>query len=227
MTESTKAFVLLSGGIDSAVCLKTALAEHEDVEAIHYNYGQQTYRREQENAKKQAQQHDIPFHVVDYRDVFRNFAEGTIQDQQYDSDTLSEHGHSVGYVPQRNLHLLVSAAAVAEHHTDVDRDIVLYIGAQENDAADYPDCRPAFMSAAEQAINQATEQHEVAIEAPIIDSSKPAVIKKGEELGVDWSLTFSCYNDIEGDPCGECPACLERREAFDEAGLEDPVASTG
>jgi 7-cyano-7-deazaguanine synthase len=223
MTNSPKAFVLLSGGIDSAVCLKIALSDYEDVEAIHYNYGQQTFHREQENARQQAQNHDIPLHVIDYRDVFGNFAEGTIQDQEYDSETVSEQGHSVGYVPQRNLHLLVSGAAVAEHNTEVGRDIVLYIGAQQNDAADYPDCRPEFMTAAEQAINKSTKQHGVTVNAPIIDSPKTEVIKRGQELGVDWSLTFSCYNDIEGQPCGECPACLERKEAFEEAGLEDPV----
>jgi len=226
MTNSPKAFVLLSGGIDSAVCLKMALSEYDDVEAIHYNYGQQTFQREQQNARQQALNHDIPLHVIDYRDVFGNFAEGTIQDQEYDSETVSDQGHSVGYVPQRNLHLLVSGAAVAEHNTEVGRDIVLYIGAQQNDAADYPDCRPEFMNAAEQAINKSTEQHSVTVKAPIIDSSKTSVIKRGQELGVDWNLTFSCYNDIEGQPCGECPACLERKEAFEEAGLEDPVMTS-
>jgi 7-cyano-7-deazaguanine synthase len=225
MGDSTKAFVLLSGGIDSAVCLQLALSEHDDVEAIHYNYGQQTVQREQENARHQAQNSDIPFHVVDYRDVFRNFAEGTIQDQSYDSNTVSQQGHSVGYVPQRNLHLLVSGAAVAEHHTSVGRDIVLYIGAQQNDAADYPDCRPEFIDAAEQAINRSTEQHQVTVKAPIINVSKTDVIDLGEELGVDWSLTFSCYNDTDGLPCGECPACIEREEAFNEAGIEDPTLS--
>jgi 7-cyano-7-deazaguanine synthase len=159
-----KAFVLLSGGIDSAVCLKEALETYEDVAAIHYDYGQQTHTIEERNARKQAESHGIELFEIGYRGVFRHFAEGTIEDKEYSSNQTTDEGHSVGYVPQRNLHLLTSAAAVAEHNTETGRPIVLYHGAQLNDAADYPDCRPAFIESAEDAINNGTDQHDISIE---------------------------------------------------------------
>jgi 7-cyano-7-deazaguanine synthase len=226
MTEkntTTKAFVLLSGGIDSAVCLQKALNQHDEVEAIHFNYGQQTEEIERGNAQKQAEQAGIPLHVCDYRTVFKEFAEGTIEDKEYDRENTAEEGHSVGYVPQRNLHLLVTAAATAEHHTETGQKIVLYHGAQQGDEEDYPDCRPVFMQAAEKAVNRSTDQHEIGIETPIIDLSKEDVLRLGDKLGVNWELTFSCYNDKEGKPCGECPACVERKEAFDKVEISDPV----
>jgi 7-cyano-7-deazaguanine synthase len=123
--ENSKAFVLLSGGIDSAVCLQKALKNHEDVEAIHFNYGQQTEEIERSNAQEQAKRADIPLHISDYRTVFKEFAEGTIEDKEYDSGKTEEEGHSVGYVPQRNLHLLVTAAATAEHNTETGQEIAL------------------------------------------------------------------------------------------------------
>ncbi|QZA87755.1 7-cyano-7-deazaguanine synthase [Salinarchaeum sp. IM2453] len=226
MTEHTpKAVVLLSGGIDSAVCLQQALDEYEKVEAIHIDYGQQTESIERSNAEAQATAHNIDLHTVDYRTVFAEFAEGTIEDKEYDSNHMAEEGHSVGYVPQRNLHFLTSAAAVAEHHTDPGVELVLFHGAQYNDSTDYPDCRPAFIEAAQKAINRSTDQHTVTIETPLIDLDKPEVLTLGEKLGVDWSLTFSCYNDQSGTPCGECPACVERKEAFEKADIEDPVVA--
>ncbi len=222
----TRAFVLLSGGIDSAVCLQQALADHEDIAAIHFDYGQQTEGIERRNAEQQAEAAGIPLHVVDYREVFGNFAAGTIRDRDYDADRTTEAGHSVGYVPQRNLHFLVSAAALAEHETETGEEIVLYLGAQGGDAADYPDCRPEFVEAARTAVDRSTDQHEIRVETPLLDRSKAGVLQLGEELGVDWTLTFSCYNDDDGDPCGECPACLERSEAFEAAGIVDPVSET-
>ncbi|MFB6200140.1 MAG: 7-cyano-7-deazaguanine synthase [Candidatus Nanohaloarchaea archaeon] len=218
-----KAFVLLSGGIDSAVCLQKAVNEFEEVEAIHFDYGQQTEEIERENAKQQCKEQGLNLHLIDYREVFAEFAEGTIRDQDYSSDNLSENQHSVGYVPQRNLHLLTSAAAKAEHETETGEEIALFFGAQAGDEEDYPDCRPEFVELAENAINESTEQHKVEIKTPLLDKSKTEVLQEGESLGVNWENTFSCYNDEEKTPCGECPACVERKEAFDKVGFEDPV----
>lgn len=225
MRDDAKAFVLLSGGIDSAVCLHHAVQHYDDVAAIHYDYGQQTEPIEGRNAQHQAADTDVPLYTLDYRGVFANFAEGTIEDKTYDRARTVDDGHSVGYVPQRNLHLLVTAAAVAEHHTTAGRSIVLYHGAQAGDAADYPDCRPAFIDAAERAIAASTDQHEITVKTPLLDRSKAGVIALGQELGVNWERTFSCYNDWNGQPCGQCPACLERREAFEQAGIDDPINS--
>lgn len=222
-SNETKAFVLLSGGIDSAVCLKKASEEHDSVAAIHIDYGQQTEDIERANAEKQANGLGISLYTSNYRAVFSEFAEGTIEDKEYDREHTTDDDHSVGYVPQRNLHFLTTAAAVAEHNSVTGEDIVLYHGAQQNDGEDYPDCRPSFLEAAENAINRSTYQHTIRINTPIINHSKSEVLQLGERLGVDWELTFSCYNDKEGDPCGECPACIEREEAFEEAGVPDPL----
>lgn len=223
---STKAFVLLSGGIDSAVCLKKALQDYDDIEAIHIDYGQQTERIERSNAEKQANRLDVPLHTCNYRTVFAEFAEGTIEDKAYDQEHTVEEGHSVGYVPQRNLHFFTTAAAIAEHNSETGDRIVLYHGAQQNDGAEYPDCRPVFIEAAENAIDRSTDQHELRIETPLIDLSKKEVLHLGERLEVKWILTFSCYNDDDGNPCGECPACIERKEAFAEADLSDPLTAS-
>ena len=225
--QKSKAFVLLSGGIDSAVCLKQAFQDHNDVEAIHINYGQQTEGIERTNAEKQANQHDIALHICDYRTTFSKFAEGTIENKEYHRNHTTEESHSVGYVPQRNLHFLTTAAAIAEHNSESGENFILYHGAQQNDAEDYPDCRPVFIEAAENAINQSTYQHAIEITTPIIDHSKPEVLRLGEQLGVNWELTFSCYNDRKGKPCGECPACIEREEAFAKVGIEDPLVVGG
>lgn len=223
VADRPAAFVLLSGGIDSAVCLEWALDRYEDVTAIHVDYGQQTGSIEQRNARSQADEHGIRLHVLEYRAIFGAFAEGTVRDQHYDREEQAMAGHSVGYVPQRNLHFLVSGAALAEHHTDTGRPIHIVIGAQGGDRADYPDCRPAFVAAAQEAIQQSTDQHDIRVEAPLIDRSKTEVLELGSELGVDWERTFSCYNDQSGTPCLECPACRERIEAFEAAGLVDPL----
>jgi 7-cyano-7-deazaguanine synthase len=222
-SNESKAFVLLSGGIDSAVCLKKASEEHEDVAAIHIDYGQQTEDIEHTNAEKQADGLGIPLHSCNYRTVFSEFAEGTTEDKEYNRERTTDDDHSVGYVPQRNLHFLTTAAAIAEHNTEAGEDIVLYHGAQQNDGEDYPDCRPTFIEAAENAINRSTDQHMIRISTPIIDHSKPEVLQLGERLGVDWKVTFSCYNDENGEPCGECPACIEREEAFEKAVISDPL----
>lgn len=218
-----KAFVLLSGGIDSAVCLQKAVNEFEEVEAIHFDYGQQTEEIERENAENQCNELGVPLHVVDYRGVFEEFAEGTIRDIEYDHTSLSEDYHSVGYVPQRNLHLLTSAAAKAEHETETGEDIGIYIGAQAGDGEDYPDCRPEFITAAEKAVNQSTDQHSIEIKAPLIGLTKEEILIEGKSLGVSWKDTFSCYNDQKGKTCGECPACIERKEAFEKVSFDDSL----
>ncbi|UOO97400.1 7-cyano-7-deazaguanine synthase (plasmid) [Halococcus dombrowskii] len=102
-SNETQAFVLLSGGIDSAVCLKKASEEHDSVAAIHIDYGQQTEEIERANAEKQADDLGVSLYTSNYRAVFSEFAEGTIEDKEYDRERTTDDDHSVGYVPQRNL----------------------------------------------------------------------------------------------------------------------------
>jgi 7-cyano-7-deazaguanine synthase len=232
--DNNKAVVLLSGGIDSATCLAMASRSFKTIQPVHYNYGQQTADFEQKMAEKQArhlnEEYDdveiLPVKVIDYRSVFGEFAEGVAKDGKDFDDLEEEDGRSSGYVPMRNLHLIASGAAVA----DMEGAVAVYHGAQMGDEADYPDCRPDFMDSAAGAIKKSVpEERPMNLYCPLIGMDKPMVIAAAEDFGVDLSLTYSCYSEIDDptdpEPCGECPACVERAEAFRKAGVADPFGT--
>lgn len=220
--------VLLSGGIDSAVCLKIAQKRSEDILPIFFKYGQQCQEQELRCCKEQLHQEDSNLEVIDMEDAFRAYHKGVMEDKEYFSDHNAEHGHSVGYVPQRNLQLLASATAAAERKTQPSSNLNLYFGAQYGDRQNYPDCRKGFVNDTMKALNRGTETHNITIETPLIDMPKKEVVEKGEELGVNWDSTVSCYNPpSKRYGCGDCPACVERREAFEEAGIEDSISYKG
>lgn len=229
------AVTLLSGGIDSATCMAIACRDHDRVIPVHYQYGQQTATLEHHMADNQANHlaarysdtEVLPLQIVDYETVFDHFAGGVASDRDSfvteDGDLEGDDGRSTGYVPMRNLHLLATGAAIA----DVRDGDALYHGAQLGDAEAYPDCRPQFMNAAGDAINYSlADGDSLSIVNPLLDLSKVEVIQTGADLGVDFSWTYSCYESeddlVDPTPCGECPACVERIEAFKEAGVEDP-----
>jgi len=231
----TKAIVLLSGGIDSATCLALALERYDEVQPIHYNYGQQTAEFEEQQAENLAthfrgQEHNVhSVRTIDYQSVFEVFGRGVASDRDSfiteDGDLEEDDGRSTGYVPMRNLHLLATGAAVA----DVSDGDAVYHGMQQGDEASYPDCRPQFAAAAERAINQSlADDDTISVRTPLVHRSKIEVIQQGENLGVPWEYTYSCYEAIEDDepePCGRCPACIERAEAFRVAGITDPFCT--
>lgn len=231
----TKAIVLLSGGIDSATCLAMAIQQYDEVKPVHYNYGQQTADFEQNQALSlaahfRAEGHDVQsVELIDYSSVFSHFAGGVASDRDSfvteDGDLEEEDGRSTGYVPMRNLHLIASGAAMA----DVEDGDAVYHGMQQGDEASYPDCRPSFAAAAEEAINRSlADGDSVSVRTPLLHRSKVEVIQQGENLGVPWEYTYSCYEAIEDDepePCGECPACIERGEAFKVARVDDPFGT--
>jgi 7-cyano-7-deazaguanine synthase len=135
-----------------------------------------------------------------------------------------ESGIPLTYVPARNTIFLSLALALAEV-TDSD---AIFTGANAVDYSGYPDCRPEYLAAFEKLANLATrravEGQPVAIKAPIVHMSKADIVRRGHELGVDFSLTVSCYNaDAQGRACARCEACRLRREGFRQAGIEDPT----
>lgn len=232
----THAIVLLSGGIDSATCMAIACNNHDEVTPVHYQYGQQTADFEREQARNlvshfmsESGAEVNPLDVIDYEAVFGHFARGVASDRDSfvtDDGSLEEDdGRSTGYVPMRNLHLIATGAAVADVH---DADAVFH-GAQGGDEASYPDCRPSFMEAANAAVDESLADDEsINLRVPLLRYEKTEVIQRGEELGVPWEYTYSCYEAIEADmpqPCGTCPACVERAEAFEEAGVQDPFGT--
>lgn len=234
----SKAIVLLSGGIDSAVCLGIAARNHNTVYPLHIDYGQQTAKVESDMALSQLNHiksvHKGEFetklmelNVVDYRRVFSHFAEGVASDEaefvDEDGYMRGPDGRSTGYVPMRNLHLIATAGGFADH---ADADYI-YLGAQGGDEAAYPDCRPGFMNATEKAINRSLGDNDsMELSTPLIHLSKAEVIRRGEEVGVNWRHTYSCYSAVDEienpQPCGACPACVERKMAFEKAGIRDP-----
>lgn len=228
MTDT--AVTLLSGGIDSATCLGVACNNNDHIIPVHYQYGQQTADVERQMAESQREhmanqypQVEIDsLNVVNYEPVFRHNAGGVADASKQFGHMTEDDGRSSGYVPMRNLHLIATGAAFA----DTNGATSVYHGAQGGDHADYPDCRPTFMSAVNNSINRSVPDGQtLELETPLLNLSKPEVLELSEEVGVAFEYTYSCYTNTPVDdpePCGNCPACLERAEAFSASSATDP-----
>lgn len=223
---SAKAVVLLSGGMDSAATAAMARAEGFDVCALSFRYGQR-HAIELEAARRVAAALGVTRHVIAEFDLraFGGSALTSTIDVPKDRplDDIGP-GIPVTYVPARNTIFLSFALAWAE--TLGSRDI--FIGANALDYSGYPDCRPEYLAAFEQVARLGTklgaEGADWRIHAPLLRMTKAQIVAKGRELGVDFSLTSTCYDPSpEGVACGRCDACQLRLKGFAEAGVEDPV----
>lgn len=221
--STTRAVVLLSGGLDSATTLAIARSEGFTAYCLSFDYGQR-HRAELHAAKRVA----AALGAREHRQIsfdLAQFGGSALTDASIAVPTGGvAAGIPVTYVPARNTILLSMALAWAE--TLGSRDIFLGINAV--DYSGYPDCRPEFVSAFEQLANVATkagvEGSRLKIHAPLIDLSKADIIRLGVTLGVDYGLTVSCYQaDEQGRACGVCDACRLRREGFANAGVTDPT----
>ena len=221
-----QAVVLLSGGIDSATTLAIARTEHREVYALSFRYGQR-HEVEIESARKiadhlQAKQHlilDLNLSAIGGSAL----TDGSAVPKNRTAEEIKQ-GIPVTYVPGRNAIFLSYALAWSEVLGVSD----MYIGVNALDYSGYPDCRPEFIRAFESMANLATragvEGIPFRIRAPLVQLSKAEIVLKGMELGVDFSLTHSCYDpDALGRACGECDSCLIRRKGFREAGVADPT----
>lgn len=235
MTTSTStgaAVVLLSGGLDSATCLAIAQAEGFDCHALSFRYGQR-HAVELDAAARVAAATGVEHVVVDLD--LRTFGGSALTDDipvpKHDSVEAvgTDPSIPVTYVPARNTIFLAFALAFAEVRGAAD----IFIGVNALDYSGYPDCRPEFIDAFERLANLATATAvaggtQVRIHAPLISLSKAEIIKRGFDLGVDYSLTSSCYDpDAAGRACGRCDSCLLRQKGFRDAGLIDPIAYQG
>ncbi len=221
-----RAVVLVSGGIDSATTLAMAAGDGFETYALSFDYGQR-HRREVVAAEKIAAAFGARRHRVARIDL-RVFGGSALTDEIAVPKSRSEEELSSGipltYVPARNTIFLSYALAWAEV-LDM-RDI--FIGVNAVDYSGYPDCRPEFIAAFEKLAELATkagiEGARFHIHAPLISMSKADIIRKAHELGVDFSVTHSCYDPTpEGLACGECDSCQLRLKGFREAGLQDPI----
>jgi 7-cyano-7-deazaguanine synthase len=215
-----KAIVLLSGGLDSATVLAVACQKF-DCHALSFDYGQRGLS-EINAAKKLADCYAATHQVVKVDTGV--MAGSALTDQSIAIPEQQEEGIPITYVPARNTLFLSHALAVAE--VMVSQDI--FIGVNAVDYSGYPDCRPEFIDAFEIMANLATkagvEGKGLTVHTPLIDKSKAEIIKLGNDLNVDYSVTVSCYQANEqGEACGHCDSCQLRRKGFENANISDPT----
>jgi 7-cyano-7-deazaguanine synthase len=224
---SKRAVVLLSGGLDSATCLAISKAEGFLPHALSFRYSQR-HAVELLAAKRVAEALGAAGHEVVEVGLGRFGGSALTADIPVPKDRSSAemgHGIPVTYVPARNTIFLSYALAYAEVLGAWD----IYIGVSALDYSGYPDCRPEYLAAFEAMANLALAaavegKGRLTIHAPLVTLTKAETIRRGVALGVDYSLTHSCYDpDAEGRACGRCDSCQLRRRGFEEAGVPDPT----
>lgn len=229
MTNTRKAVVLISGGLDSATVMAIAKHEGYEIHALSFDYGQR-HRFELESAASVCEANSAASHVVfpvDTR-IFQGSALTNDIDVPHNrSDDEMGDGIPVTYVPARNTIFLSVGLGLAESIGALD----IFIGVNAVDYSGYPDCRPEYIEAFEQMANLGTkagvEGQKINIHMPLVSLTKAQIIQRGLELGVNYGLTHSCYDPSpEGISCGECDSCQLRLKGFEEAGSSDPIRYT-
>lgn len=228
MSDSRKAVVLLSGGMDSCVSTAIARERHGDgnIALLHAGYGQRTQERERRAFEEIANFYGVRERLVVQLDHFRAIGGSALTDKsisvpenELGAPGPSGSGIPVTYVPFRNAHFLSMAVSWAEAIGAG----AIYIGAVVEDSSGYPDCRPEYYRAFQELIRVGTRpETQIAIVTPVITLKKNEIICRGLELGAPLHLTWSCYQN-EDAACGVCDSCLLRLRAFSEAGSRDPI----
>jgi len=221
-----KAVVLLSGGMDSTTAAAIAQREGFEVHALSVRYGQR-HAVELDAAVRVADRLGIRDHVVIDLDLRAFGGSALTADQPVPKDTpMAEIGTRIPatYVPARNTIFLALALAWGETLGAHD----IYLGANALDYSGYPDCRPEYLDAfarmADLATRAGVEGARLTIHTPLLRLTKPQIVARGLELGLDYGLTSTCYDPApDGAACGRCEACLLRLKGFEEAGVTDPV----
>lgn len=215
------AIVLVSGGMDSCVCLAEAAAAHE-VAALHINYGQRTEARELRAFGALCDHYGVSRRLVADITYLKAIGGSSLVDANCPVETgLPEPGQGVPstYVPFRNAHILSVGVSWAE----VIGASSLWIGAVEEDGSGYPDCRRDFYDRYEAAANAGTRpETDLRIVTPLIRLDKGAIVRRGLELGAPLHLTWSCYTE-QDEACGRCESCRLRLRGFARAGVPDPI----
>jgi 7-cyano-7-deazaguanine synthase len=222
-----RAVILLSGGIDSATVMAIAKTKGFGLYALSFDYGQK-HKYELLSARKVAKYFEAVEHRIMKIDL-KCFGGSALTDDNIDIprnrniESASKNIPST-YVPARNTIFLSYALAWAEVLASHD----IFIGVNAIDYSGYPDCRPEYIQAyqrmADLAIKETVEGGSIKIHTPLINMTKSEIIKKGTNLGVDYTITHSCYNPTkDGRACGRCDSCILRKKGFKEAGIEDPT----
>ena len=223
-----KAVILLSGGLDSATCLAIAKDQGFEPYSLSFNYGQR-HKHELDAAKKLAKAFQVKVHEIVQFDL-RTFGGSALTGNiDVPKDTKIETNNiPITYVPARNTIFLSFALAWAEVLNTHD----IFIGVNALDYSGYPDCRPEYIQSFQEMANLATkagveDDQRLTIHTPLIKLTKSEIIQRGVTLGVDFSMTHSCYDPSDaGRPCGHCDSCQLRLKGFEEAGQKDPLNYT-
>ncbi len=219
--HKTRAVVLMSGGMDS--CVTAAIARQDgEIAVLHASYGQLTERRELQSFHALADHFGAVQRLTVKLDHFRAIGGSSLTDSSmpiHDAD-LSNRDIPNTYVPFRNAHFLSMATSWAE----VLGATEIFIGAVWEDSSGYPDCRPEYYDAFNRVIRAGTRPAtNITIQTPLIHLSKRDIVKKGVQLNAPFHLTWSCYRDSD-IACGACDSCALRLRAFQQVGVEDPIA---
>ena len=222
------AVVLLSGGLDSTTVLAIAKGEGFEPYALSFRYGQR-HETELDSARRNVAVNAVAAHLVaeiDLRVFGGSALTADIKVPKSRPDADMGRGIPITYVPARNTVFLSFALAWAEVLGSSD----VFIGVNALDYSGYPDCRPEYIEAFERMANLATKagvegSQRLTVHAPLMELTKEGIIRRGLELGVDYSMTQSCYDpDLEGRACGTCDACQLRLRGFAAVGVADPAA---
>ena len=218
MKSGQKVAVLVSGGMDSVVALYAAHEEHEVLLALSFDYGSKHNHREIPFAREHAGKLGVPHEVIELGFINELFTSDLLQSGgEIPEGHYEEANMKATVVPFRNGIMLSIAAGIAESRGAEG----LVIAAHSGDHAIYPDCREEFMTAMGDAIRLGTYEN-IDLIRPFINLRKEDIAQRGDALGVDFAQTWSCYKGGEIH-CGKCGTCVERREAFQVAGLADPT----
>jgi len=218
-----KAVVLLSGGLDSTTTLAIAKSQGFECYALSFDYGQKQ-KSELNSAKKIAKQFDATEHRI-MSISLSDFGGSALTDKNIAVPDFKQSDEiPITYVPARNTIFLSYALAWAE----VLESQSIFIGVNSTDYSGYPDCRQEYITAFEIMANLATKQgiegQKITVHTPLINLDKSQIITQGLSLGIDYSLTTTCYQaDNEGKACGTCDACEYRKQGFKSAGISDPT----
>lgn len=219
---SSKAVVLLSGGMDSLVVMAEASKLHDEIFTLHLTYGQKTAHKERECFNKISDFYKIP---QDHREIIdisflSKIGGSSLTDKDIGVSDFKEDKDEVpsSYVPFRNTHILSMAVSLAE----VKKADSIYIGANYEDSPGYPDCRPEYYEAFNQLIKKGTKDGDIKVITPIILDKKEEIIRKALAFKAPIELSWSCYKN-EDLACGICDSCALRLRGFKNAGHHDPI----
>jgi 7-cyano-7-deazaguanine synthase len=205
--------------MDSCVCAAIAALDYH-IAALHVSYGQRTEQRERQSFLAICQRLGVPDKLLIRNDALRAIGGSALTDENIAVPVgqVGTHDIPVTYVPFRNAHFLSAAVSWAE----VLGANKIYIGAVEPDSSGYPDCRPAYYEAFNQAIKAGTKEGNIEIVTPLIAMRKAEIVRLGLELKAPFDLTWSCYSH-EDRACGVCDSCVLRLRAFAATGIQDPI----